>query len=212
MHVHSEKYIQRCIDIGVLTAEAIHKYPLRSANIAVVLKLYAHMTHQPYTIDNQRFDILDEYKVYMTDGGLVWLRESFKTLSLGFLKKTFTHLFANVTTIEHMNKQLEPFLANFKGLKGVQPKAGSKQAAVIIRSYGKNNRIQKEFNYPELRLAREALLDMTRFYPLEQFKLYRIRKLTKKGKVTYYKEEVPIILEASKRGHTNNLPTLRREL
>jgi hypothetical protein len=211
MLVHSETYITRCLDIGILTEEPIRKYPLRASNLAMLLKAYAVSTHKPYTIDKQRYYLLQDYKLYMTDEGLLWLYDIFNGHSLNFLKRTFQYLFINVKDIDEVTTcYAAPWLANFRGEVGEQPKAGSKQAAVLVRSYGKDHKIKKEFNFPELRLAREAVLDLTRFYPLGEFKLYRIRKLTKQGKETFYREEVPLLLESSKRGLSNNLPNVRR--
>jgi hypothetical protein len=208
---HTDKYIERCVEIGILTKEPIRKYPLRASNLAMLLKAYAISTNKPYTIDNQRYHLLQDYKVYVTDEGLLWLYDLFSGHSLNFLKRTFQYLFINVKNIEEVSYcHLMPSLANFRGEVGEQPKAGSKQAAILVRSFGKNNKVKKEFHYPELRLARQAVLELTRFYPVDEFKLYRIRKLTKKGKVTYYREEVPILLEPSKRGLSNNLPNTRR--
>jgi hypothetical protein len=44
---------------------------------------------------------------------------------------------------------------------------------------------------------------------VEQFKLYRIKKNTKKGKVSYCRAEIPLILKESKRGVPVNLPHLK---
>lgn len=213
MHVNTEKYIERCKEIGILTDEPIRKYPLRASNLAMLIKLYAVETHNPYDIDNQRYDILKDYKMYVTDSGLLWVYEAFNRHSLAYLKRVFQYLFVNVKSTDELKMlQRLPSLGNFRGETGERPEAGTKQAAVLIRSHGKNGKIKQTFNYPTLKEAREAVLDLSRFYKLDEFKLYRIRKLTKQGKETFYKEEVPILLGASKRGVANNLPNARRDL
>lgn len=209
MHHFTQRYLDRCLALGVLTKESLRKYPLRSSSLALVLKAYANAARRPYTIDNQRYDLLDEYQMYLTDAGIEWLFDAFQQHSLNFLRSVYQHVFVKATEEDLKDLYHYEGCQNFLGVTGDKPKAGTKQRALIVRSYGKNNKIKKEFEFDTLREARVELMNLLRFYPLEQFELYRIRKLTKKGKVTYYKEKVPIIVGESKRGHTGNLPNTR---
>ena len=73
----------------------------------------------------------------------------------------------------------------------------------------KVGRTLREYKFDSIREARREFLYLSRFYPVEQFKLYRIRKNTKKGKVSYYRDEIPLILKETKRGVPVNLPHLK---
>jgi hypothetical protein len=96
---------------------------------------------------------------------------------------------------------------NFRGLRGVKPKAGTKQQAILVRTVG---RTKRETHYETLLEARQAVIDLTRFYPADEFKLYRIRVNRKNGKETYYRSEVPLFIDSSKRGAVVNLPNVKK--
>jgi len=197
----SELYITRCVTAGVLTKEKIRKYPLRSANLAIVLKAYAVVTYSPYTLSND-YDLLEDHKLYLTDDGLVWLIEVFKTHSLTYLKSTFRFVFSNanfkdISDINYIGYN------NFRGITGDKLKAGSKQPAVIVHK-------NKEYKFDTLHEARKEILMMSRFYPIDEFTLYRIRKNTKNGKTYHYRNKVRTILPPTQRGVESNLPHLRR--
>lgn len=210
MNENADAYIFKCKKVGILTEEDIRKYPLRSANLACVLKAYAISARLPFTIDNHNYSILDEHKLYLTDGGLEWLLEFFKQYDLSFLRYTFQFLFAMAKPSDIANQDYQGY-QNFKGVKGEKPKAGTKQRAFIERCYGKNNKIKKTYEFDNIREARLAVLDMTRFYPADQFKLYRIRLGRRNGKDFYSKSEIPLFIEKSKRGAVINLPNVRRD-
>lgn len=208
MHVHSTRYIDKCKSLGILTEEPIRKYPLRSANLAMVLKAYSVEAYLPYDIDARNYDILDD-KLYLTDAGLKWLYSVFEKHSLAYLKRVFQFVFSKATPASLNQLDAYEGMSNFKGITGDKPKAGSKQKAILIRAHGKNGAIKDVYNFNTLHEARQEVLMLTRFYPLEEFTLYRIRKQTKKGKVYHYKEEVPLVLPPSKRGLSVNLPHLK---
>lgn len=210
MKEHSEKYIERCKEIGILTSESIRKYPLRSTNLAIVLKAYAVATHQPYQLTNE-YDVLSDHVLYLTPSGFDWLIHFFSERSLAYLKSTFRFVFIKASNEETViDPEFEGY-SNFRGDTGKKPKAGSKQGAVLVRTYGpsKNKRTQ-EFKFDTLHEARSEVIRFTRFYPVDQFTLYRIRKNTKKGKVSYYRSKVPLFLEENNRGKVINLPNVRR--
>jgi hypothetical protein len=188
---HTPKYVAECLRVGILTEEKIREYPLRPANLAMLLKLYAIETQKPYGIDVLRFSELDRYVLYMTDDGLEWMIRSLKNHSIEFLQRTLQFMFLGIDSVDELP------LTNFKGEKGIKPKAGTRQAAVLVRHH---KRARREFHFETLREARAELLKLTRFYPIDEFKLYRVRKDTRGGKTTYYREEVRTVLPPSKRG------------
>jgi hypothetical protein len=117
------------------------------------------------------------------------------------LRSTFPHVFANLKDI----KELETYfgLNNFKGLVGENYKAGTKNKAILVRTFGVN---KIEYEFDTLVEARKEVLSLSRYYPLEQFTLYYLFK-NKKG--VYYKQKAPLILESNRRGVSINLPHLK---
>ena len=202
MFEHSDKYVEKCIKVGILTKDSIRKYPLRNANLAVVLKSFATQVNVPYTISKAGYDVLDDYRLYLTAGGLDWLLDFFGAHSLAYLRSIYTFVFANAAKYDVINPNYQGY-NNFLGITGDRPKAGTKQAAILM--HGK-----KRYNFDTLREARKEVLLLSRFYPIDEFILYRIRKLTKNGKVTHYKEKVRLILPPNRRGLNSNLPHLRK--
>ena len=171
----------------------------------MVLKAYAVETNVPYSVTNN-YAVLSDYKLYLTDGGLEWLIHGFKKHSFTFLRSTYQFVFSNakeedVGDLEYLGYN------NFRGVTGDKPKAGTKQKSILLHSHcGKVT----EYKFDTLHEGRAEVLQLTRFYPIEEFVLYRIRKLTKKGKATYYREKVRLILPPTKRGVKSNLPHIRR--
>jgi hypothetical protein len=194
-------YIDQCIRIGLLTSKKLRKYPLRSANLAVFVKVYALFAKLPFVLDVSNLNNFDEYKLYLTEDGLAWLIHQFKQYSLSFLRTTFQFVFSNLKDL----KDIDTYegLNNFKGITGVNYKAGTKNKALLIRQVGVR-KLEYEFN--TLVEARKEVLSLTRYYPLTQFTLYLIGK-TKKG--VYYKQKVPLVLESNRRGVPVNLPHLK---
>jgi len=196
-----QQYIDQCLRIGLLTSKVIRKYPLRSANLAVFLKAYALHAKAPFTLDNQNFSLFDEYRLYLTHAGLTWLMHEFKQYTLLFLRTTFQFVFSNLKDMkdfDHYNG-----LNNFKGITGVNFKSGARNEAILVRHKGS---VIETFDFKNLIEARKEVLSMSRFYPMEQFTLYRTG-VSSKG--VYYKHKVPLILEPNRRGMAINLPHLK---
>lgn len=192
----SSEYVSTCITLGILTEEDIRKYPLRNTNLGIVLKVYANAAHKPYTLSPDVYVELERYTLYLTDDGLDWLLEEFQKHSLRFLRRTYKFVFINATAKDVTDRNYIGY-RNFCGLVGDRPQAGTKQAAVLVRTVGPHVR---EYPFDTLKEARKELMNLSRFYPLEQFTLYRIRKNTKKGKVLYYRAKVPLLVEKGQRG------------
>lgn len=199
MREFSAKYIERCIIVGILTKEEIHKYPLRSANLAMVLKAYAVASHQPYDLSKGSYALLDPYKLYLTEEGFDWLLGVFNSHSFRFLRRTFPFVFTMAKRDDVSDPNYQGY-RNFRGLIGDRPKAGTKQGAVLVRTYGRNNERTQEFKFKTLKKAREELVRFLRFYPPEEFTLYRLKKQKVGGKYKYYRSEVPLMLEENNRG------------
>lgn len=203
----AHELIEKCKSTGILTEASIRKYPLRSGNIAVVLKAYALKLRMPFIIEASKLTELDVYRLYMTDAGLDWLINEFKGYTLAFLRTGFQFVFSNAGVKDLENIEEYQGLNNFKGLIGVNYKVGTMHPAVLVRKYGKNGSMELETKYDTLAEARKDVLHLTRFYPADQFTLYRL-SLNKKNGV-YYKHKVPLFLEENRRGLTVNLPHLK---
>ena len=170
MFEHTDQYISKCVDLGILSLSPYREYPLRPLNLAVVLKAYALTSALPYDFNHMKLQEIEHHVYYLTDAGLEWLYRTLGSWSLNFLRSNFSQIFAKAT--EDDLKSLDKYqgLANFRGTVGIRPKAGSKQSAVIVHRQG--NRIRK-YNFNALRDAREELVRLSRFYPISEFKLYR---------------------------------------
>lgn len=199
-----QQYIDQCIRIGLLTYNKIRKYPLRPGNLAVVIKVYALHIKQAFEINNQNISLYGNYNLYLTDIGLEWIINQFKSYTFYFLRSTFPHVFANLKNI----KDIETYLGlnNFKGKVGENHKVGTKNKAVLVRTFGVN---KIEYMFDTLVEARKEVLSLSRYYPLEQFTLYYLFK-NKKG--VYYKQKAPLIMESNRRGVPVNLPHLKGKL
>jgi hypothetical protein len=202
----TDYYVSQCITTGILTTDRIRKYPLRPSSIAVVVKAFALKARMPFEIDAHKVNEFDTYRLYLTDKGLAWLLNEFKQYTLVFLRSTFQYVFSQATPKDIENLEQYQGLNNFRGIVGVNYKAGATHPALIVREYGKNNKLKTETQYNTLVDARQELLHLTRFYPIEQFKLFRLIK-TKKG--TYTRSSVPLFLETNRRGVPVNLPHLK---
>jgi hypothetical protein len=203
----AHELIEKCKSIGIFTEASIRKYPLRSGNIAVVLKAYALKLRMPFTIDTVKLNELDVYKLYMTDAGLDWLINEFKKYTLAFLRTGFQFVFSNASVKDLENIDHYSGLNNFKGISGINFKMGTRNPALLVRRYGKNNKMILETQYDTLVDARKDVLHLTRFYPAEEFTLYRLAKSKSKG--IYLKHKVPLFLEENRRGVSVNLPHLK---
>jgi len=208
--MNHERYIAQCIDIGILTTASIRKYPLRSGNIAVVLKAYALNAKLPFEIDNNNLDVYESYRLFLTEKGLAWLINEFKKYTPAFLRTGFNYAFSIASQADIDNIDNYVGLNNFKGLIGINYKQGTQNKALLVRQYGKNNKLRVETMFDTLVDARKEVLHLTRYYPAEQFTLYRLSKEKKNG--VYYKKKVPLFLTENRRGSTMNLPHLKGKL
>jgi hypothetical protein len=197
----ANQYIDQCLRIGLLTKEKIRKYPLRAANLVIVVKVYALHAKLPFTIDTKNIHLFENEKLYLTEVGLQWLMNEFKKYTLPYLRSTFQYIFPNLKDI----KDIDTYdgTNNFKGITGINYKAGTTNKAVLVRSKGAS---VKQFEFINLVEARKELLSLTRFYPLEEFTLYRTGT---DSKGVYYRHKVPLILESNRRGTAINLPHLK---
>ena len=170
---------------GLLTEEPIRKFPLTLSNLNVVLKIYAIEHFLPFTVKLEQ-GVATTY--YLTDEGLEYVYDFFRNRSLSYIRSLFSWLFvyADEQTLEHIEDY--SVLSTFRGTEGIHPKAGSKQKALIIRTV---KRCKREYHFDSIREAREALRIYLAHYPIEEFKLYRIR--IREGYTC--KEEIPLIVE-----------------
>ena len=175
--------LQRCKDDGLLTEDSIRKFPLTYSNLQVVLKIYAVKQHEPFTYT------LEKGKAstyYLTDEGLEWFYEFFKAHSFTYCRSLFSHL------LIHAEEGFDPasysYFSNFRGTDGIHAVAGTKQKALLIH---KVKRCERKYSFDTIKEAREALRIYLTRYPIEDFKLYRVRE--QKGYT--FKEEIPLIIE-----------------
>jgi hypothetical protein len=198
-----ESYITQCVNAGILTEEKIKSYKLKPGSLAVILKVYALYNKIPFVFNAQTFAEYKNYNLFLTDEGYVWLINEFKKYTLSFLRSTFSHIFLR---LNDLNK-LESYngLNNFKGISGTNYKAGTKSSAVLLRKQGA--RVHELF-FTTLAEARKEVINLTRFYPVEDFNLY----LVTNSKGVYYRQKVPLILESNRRGVPVNLPHLKGKL
>ena len=198
-----DQYLYQCMTVGILTVDKFRNYPLRAGNLGVVLKLYSLYAKLPFVFDITNIEDYEDKNMYLTTLGYNWLINEFKKYTLVYLRSTFRHVFSNLKNIE----ELETYkgLNNFKGIVGENYKAGTLSGAVLIREHG----VKKyEWSFQTLAEARKEVINLTRFYPIEQFTLYR----TGESKSVYYKQKVPLILESNRRGVPVNLPHLKGKL
>lgn len=195
-----QSYITQCINIGILTEEKIRKYKLKPGSLAVILKVFALYNKVPFEFSTHELDInYSNYDLYLTKQGYEWLVTEFKKFTLSYLRATFSHIFLR---LNDLNK-LEQYngLNNFKGISGTNYKAGTKTAAILIRKQGVRTH---ELYFHTLAEARKEVINLTRFYPVENFTLYMVNK--------NIKQKVPLILESNRRGVPINLPHLKGKL
>lgn len=203
MNSFVETFVNQCINIGILTEEKIKKFKLQPGNIAIVLKLFALYNKVPFEYNTQNLNEYKNYNLFLTKQGYEWLINEFKKYTLSFLRSTFTHIFIR---LDNLN-DLDTFdgLNNFKGITGTNYKSGTKAGAILVRKQGVHTH---ELYFTTLAEAREEVINLTRFYPVENFTLY----IVSKNKNSYYKNKVPLILESNRRGVPVNLPHLKGKL
>ena len=189
MLVHTDAYIAQCLQLEILTTKPLYKYPLRKGNLAAVLKAYAISTRKPYDFNLYHVKQMPDEAYYLTEAGFTWLLDVFTHHSFAYLRRIFKFVFAKATKEDVSNTDYEGY-NNFKGITGDKPKEGTKRGALLVRKVG---RVERVFTFTTLREARKELMNLLRFYPAEQFTLYRLHKYG-------HRIEVPLILEPSNRG------------
>lgn len=168
---------------GILTEEPIRKFPLTYSNLQVILKIYAIECHKPFTCKLEK-GVSTTY--YLTDEGLEWFYDFFRTHSFNYCRSLFSQLL--IKAEEGFDPSTYSCFSNFRGTDGIHTEAGTKQKALIIRTVG---RCQRKYPFDSIKEARATLRIWLTQYPIEEFKLYRVR--TQKG--TTFKEEIPLIIE-----------------
>lgn len=177
--MHAEKIHDALFAEGILTTETLYKYPLRASSYATVCKAYSLEHGLSYTLNYQQLPKLTE-KYYLTPEGVEWLMKHFAKYSDEFLRSVYTPYFM---------RDDKALLKNFYGVSGERPKRGSKQKAMVVHQH---KRVRKEYHFEQLRLARQFIFDNARFYPLEEFTLYRIRTRTVGKRVETFREKLPL--------------------
>lgn len=148
-----------------------------------MLKVYATETFQPYEYKLEK-GVPTTY--YLTDKGLDMFYDFFRTHTFTYCRSLFSQLLINAE--EGFDPVSYPYFSNFRGTDGISPEAGTKQKALIIRTVG---RCKRQYPFDSIKEARDTLRIWLTRYPIEEFKLYRIR--TQKG--CTFKEEIPLIVE-----------------
>lgn len=175
--------LQQCKDSGILTEEKIRKYPLTLSNLHVVLKIYAVETWQPYEYKLKKGE---STPYYLTDKGLEHFYEFFRKHDFKYCRSLFSQLLINAE--DGFDPVSYPYFSNFRGTDGQHTVAGTKQRALIIRTVG---RCQRKYYFDTIKEARDHLRIWLTMYPIEEFKIYRVR--TKDG--YDFKEEITLIPE-----------------
>lgn len=179
------EYTQALIDLGFLTLEPIRKYPLKKTSYNNILKLYAHNSKKPYKHKLYQFDNVTIDNYYLTDAGIEWMYNTFESMTPQYRLTLMPEYFNMKGNYVRGN----PMLNNLIGTYGINPKSMYSREAILVRRYGKNNKIVKEYHYPTSKEAREAVLEYLKYYPIEQFELYVI----KNG----YRVKKPLLIDRS---------------
>lgn len=175
--------LHKCKQEGLLTEDKIRKYPLSLSNLHVVLKIYAIENFLPYTYKLEKGKTTT---YYLTDEGLEWFYDFFRTHSFSYCRSLFSQLLIHAK--EGFDPETYPYFSNFRGTDGIHTVAGTKQQAMITRKVG---RCERKYNFDTIKDARDTLRIWLTMYPIEEFKLYRIR--TQKG--CTFREEIPLIID-----------------
>ena len=181
--------LHKCKEEGILTEEPIRKFPLSLSNLHVVLKMYAVENYIPYSYKLEK-GVVTTY--YLTDEGLEWFYEFFRNHSLSYCRSLFSQLFARAKDEDFKDLRNYKYFSNFRGTNGVHNSSGTKQKALVTRTV---KRCVREYPFDSIREAREHLRIWLTQYPIEEFKIYRIRE--QKG--TTFKEEIPLMIERKPR-------------
>lgn len=129
---------------------------------------------------------------YMTDKGLDWFYTFLRSKSLPFLRRTFPSVFNHYVDGTPFEEYIG--LNNFRGVRGVNKRAGTVQRAMVTRRV---KRCIRTYHFANIAQAREQLRIWLRYYPEDEFTLYRVRTLHNVD----VKEEIPLVVSPGKRGH-----------
>lgn len=173
----------KCKDEGLLTDEPIRKYPLSYSNLQVVLKIYAVLHHLPH-LPTLKKGVATTY--YLTDKGIEWFYDFFRSKPFDYCRSLFSYLLIHAKP--NFEPSEYPYFSNFRGTDGVPTPRGTKQKALITRQVG---RCLRKYHFDSIKEARDTLRLWLTLYPIEEFKLYRIR--TQKG--CTFKEELKLIID-----------------
>jgi hypothetical protein len=177
--------LQVCKDLGYLTQAPLYSHPITPVHLSYVLKAYATESHLPFEATEDVMDALASERLYLTPEGWAWLFNFFQSKSYTYLRTYFISIY-NLSTSE--SDVADPMFSGYRAYFGGKPtfnKKGSGQRAFVIQQKGK---FKKRYEYTTLHEAREAILMLSRFYPISDFKLYRYAKVRE----AYYPREVPI--------------------
>ena len=182
-------YIEKLLDLNILTEEKLYEYPLRLTNLNTVIKIYAINNNLPYRLKIRNCKGIAT-KYYLTDKGLQYVYNFFKSKSLDYVRHIFIYLFTHATEDDLKHLETYSYFENFRGTKGVKDTV-SKEPAVVIRKVG---RVERVYKFNSIREARLQLNTWLTLYPIEQFKLYRIRTDSRGYK---YKSKMDILSKRS---------------
>lgn len=161
----------------------------------MVAKVYAMHIHQSYDYHHLNIPQNKNTDYYMTDEGIDWFFTVLESKPFDLLRGLFSIRFTNIK--EGDDLRTAPGFGNIKGISGVVPKAGSKQKAMLIH---KVKRCERKYYFDSLVEAREEVKRLLKYYPPEEFKLYRICEDKYKDRVHHVRREVKLILDLSNRG------------
>lgn len=171
----------------------MRKYPLREYNFRVICKCYAMFFNIPYLFDIT--DVGGQFTdCYMTDYGLNWFYNFLRSKDIPYLKTIFPHLFIRIPAdTTHLDYATCSVFNNFRGVTGVKRRAGTLQRAMVERRV---KRCTRKYEFDSIAEARQQLMLWLRYYPAEEFTLYRVRE--QKGYTI--REQIPLVVDNSKRG------------
>lgn len=177
-----------------LTTEPIRKFPLRNTSLAAFRKICAVINNEPFEFNLRKLD-RSASVYYLTDEGLNLLYDFTKAHDLTYMRSLLSILFIRATEYDIQHPETFSFYSNFRGTTGARRQSGILQKALIVRQVGK---VERKYYYDSIKEAREQLKVWLRYYPIEQFTLYRVRP-------KYGREKIKLLTE-----NKNNLENYNR--
>ena len=171
----------------------MRKYPLREYNLRVICKCYAMFFNIPYLFDAN--DVGGQFTdCYMTDYGLNWFYNFLRSKTIPFLKSVLPHLFSRIPAdTTHLDYETCSVFNNFRGTVGVKRRAGTLQRAMVERRV---KRCTRKYEFDSIAEARKQLMLWLRYYPADEFTLYRVRE--QRGYTV--REQIPLVVDNGNRG------------